>query len=352
MDSSSSPASRTRPSTGWARPPSSRPRPTWTIPRPTSATPKSSRRWTASSSTARSIPARPWPPRSRRRSCSSSPPRWTSTCTSTPPSMRPTSARSAAAKAQGRPVKFTVDAYPGDLFEGQIHQIRMNSTTTQNVVTYPVVIEAPNPDLKLLPGMTANISFQIEAKDDVLRVPAAALRFVPLPAQVRPEDRHYLGGPADRSAPRARRTARPTKRPSRPGIASTASSGSRTATLLRAVPVTLGLIENQFAEVVERRPRRRPGRRHRDGKPVRAEVKPLDLLRPAPDLPADARQEQAALRADGAGRGHRHRRRHDDGVDRPGRRPDGAERIPDPRLQRHRRAARPAARRPASARAR
>src|SRR5207302_1817918 len=62
-----------------------------------------------------------------------------------------------AARESGRAVKFTVDAYPGHLFEGKIHQVRKNSTTTQNVVTYPVVIEAPNPELKLMPGMTANI---------------------------------------------------------------------------------------------------------------------------------------------------------------------------------------------------
>src|SRR5437773_970792 len=62
-----------------------------------------------------------------------------------------------------------------------------NSTTTQNVVTYPVLLEAPNRDLKLLPGMTATITFPIEAKVDVLRVPAAALRFMPLPTQVRAE---------------------------------------------------------------------------------------------------------------------------------------------------------------------
>src|SRR5207244_7231919 len=97
-----------------------------------------------------------------------------------------------SAQEHGRAVKFTVDAYPGDLFAGQVHQIRKNSTTTQNVVTYPVVIEAPNPDLKLFPGMTANITFQIEAREGVLRVPAAALRFVPLPAYVHPEDRHYV----------------------------------------------------------------------------------------------------------------------------------------------------------------
>ena len=107
----------------------------------------------------------------------------------------------------GRAVKFTVDAYPGDLFEGRVFQIRMNSTTTQNVVTYPVIIEAKNPDLKLMPGMTANISFQIETKEDVLRVPAAALRFVPQPSQVRPEDRQYVEVPTSPSEGGPKRTA-------------------------------------------------------------------------------------------------------------------------------------------------
>ena len=97
-----------------------------------------------------------------------------------------------AAQESGKPVQFTVDAYPGELFKGTIHQVRNNSTTTQNVVTYPVVIEVPNPALKLMPGMTANITFPIETKEEVLRVPAAALRFPPLSAQVRPEDRHYV----------------------------------------------------------------------------------------------------------------------------------------------------------------
>jgi HlyD family secretion protein len=156
-----------------------------------------------------------------------------------------------AAQQRGQVVKFTVDAYPGDLFEGKVHQIRKNSTTTQNVVTYPVVIESPNADLKLLPGMTANITFQIETKDDVLRVPAAALRFVPLPTLVRPEDRHYV-------------ESLPTAAPEN-GQKSTASEKAnqsrkrrqriiwvKDGDLLRAVPVTLGLIENQFAELVDR----------------------------------------------------------------------------------------------------
>jgi HlyD family secretion protein len=99
-----------------------------------------------------------------------------------------------AAQTRGLPVRFTVDAYPDDLFEGAIFQIRMSSTTTQNVVTYPVIVAAPNPDLKLLPGMTASLSFQIDETKDTLRVPNAALRFYPQREQVRPEDRKLLEG--------------------------------------------------------------------------------------------------------------------------------------------------------------
>lgn len=98
------------------------------------------------------------------------------------------------AQANGIPVRFTVDAYPDDLFQGKIYQIRKNSTTIQNVVTYPVVVSAENPDLKLLPGMTANISFQVAERADKLRVPNAALRFFPQREQVRPEDRKLLEG--------------------------------------------------------------------------------------------------------------------------------------------------------------
>jgi HlyD family secretion protein len=96
------------------------------------------------------------------------------------------------AKRTNQPVHFTVDSHPDDLFPGEILQIRLSSTTTQNVVTYPVVVSAPNPDLKLLPGMTASISFQIREKKDVLRIPNAALRFFPQRDQVRSEDRHLL----------------------------------------------------------------------------------------------------------------------------------------------------------------
>jgi HlyD family secretion protein len=153
------------------------------------------------------------------------------------------------AQKRGRAAKFTVDAYPGDLFEGKIAQIRLNSTTTQNVVTYPVVIEAPNPDRKLMPGMTANLSFELEAKEDVVRVPAAALRFVPLPAHVRPEDRHCLEdqatGPAEGGPKRsAREKAEQSRQRQRRLV------WVQDGEWLRAVPVALGLMDNQNAELL------------------------------------------------------------------------------------------------------
>ncbi len=98
------------------------------------------------------------------------------------------------AEHRKQPVKFTVDAYPDDTFEGTIAQVRLNPTTVQNVVTYTVVVESPNSELKLLPGMTANLSFQIEQHTNVLRVPNAALRFHPRSEQVHPKDRNIVEG--------------------------------------------------------------------------------------------------------------------------------------------------------------
>ncbi len=94
-------------------------------------------------------------------------------------------------------VEFTVDAYPDDLFEGKIAQIRLNPVTLQNVVTYPVVVEAPNPELKLLPGMTATISFQVEKQESTIKVPNSALRFFPKKEHVRSEDHELLEGGID-----------------------------------------------------------------------------------------------------------------------------------------------------------
>ncbi len=79
----------------------------------------------------------------------------------------------------GQIVQFTVDAYAGETFEGQVQQVRLNPTVVQNVVTYAAIISAPNPELKLKPGMTANLNVEIARGDNVLRVPSAALRFRP-----------------------------------------------------------------------------------------------------------------------------------------------------------------------------
>lgn len=79
----------------------------------------------------------------------------------------------------GQRVEFDVDAFPEEKFAGTVIQIRLNPTTTSNVVTYTVVVNAPNPDLKLLPGLTASINIYVEEVNDVLTIPAKAVKFTP-----------------------------------------------------------------------------------------------------------------------------------------------------------------------------
>jgi HlyD family secretion protein len=80
---------------------------------------------------------------------------------------------------EGQRVSFTVDAFPDDKFEGEVTQVRQQATTESNVVTYEVVISAPNKDLKLKPGLTANVTIFTLEKNNVLAAPAKALRFIP-----------------------------------------------------------------------------------------------------------------------------------------------------------------------------
>jgi HlyD family secretion protein len=158
------------------------------------------------------------------------------------------------AQQTGQPVHFTVDAYRDDLFAGTIYQIRKSSTTTQNVVTYPVVISAANPDLKLLPGMTANISFQLREKTDVLRVPNAAIRFYPQrEEQVHPDDRVILQnkGPVSGeiedgavSRPSAEEKAELRRKRNRRHV------WVQEGEYLRAVAVITGLNDNNYTELV------------------------------------------------------------------------------------------------------
>ncbi len=93
----------------------------------------------------------------------------------------------------GQVARFNVDAYPEDEFRGRIAQIRYNAVVNQNVVTYPVIIEVPNPDGRLRPKMTANVTFDVASVKDVLRVPNAALRFRP-PTEGSDKEKSASGG--------------------------------------------------------------------------------------------------------------------------------------------------------------
>jgi len=101
---------------------------------------------------------------------------------------------------QGQEVEFTVDAYPGLPFNGRVSQVRFAPEQVQNVVSYITVVDVDNPDMKLLPGMTANITIAVGQAQDVLLVPNAALRFVPpsdlgLKLESGPGDAAEAGGP-------------------------------------------------------------------------------------------------------------------------------------------------------------
>lgn len=96
----------------------------------------------------------------------------------------------------GQTARFTVDAYPDQEFRGRISQIRLNALVTQNVVTYPVIIEVPNPDEKLRPKMTANVTIDVATVRNVLRVPNASLRFKPDAADLEPGSQNVKPAPA------------------------------------------------------------------------------------------------------------------------------------------------------------
>lgn len=99
---------------------------------------------------------------------------------------------------EGTPVSFTVDALPDETFRGEVTQVRLNAKMTQNVVVYTVVITTDNSDLKLLPYLTANVTFEVNRREGVLTVPNAALRYTP-----RPELVANLPAPVATSAPAA-----------------------------------------------------------------------------------------------------------------------------------------------------
>ncbi len=89
----------------------------------------------------------------------------------------------------GMPARFTVDAYPGELFQGKVIQKRLSATMSQNVVTYTVVVETDNSSLRLLPYLTAKLQFEVESRKNVLKVPNPALRWKPKTEQIAPDAR-------------------------------------------------------------------------------------------------------------------------------------------------------------------
>src|SRR3954469_1293451 len=176
----------------------------------------------------------------------------------------------------GMAATFTVDAFTGEHFRGKVRQIRNAPTTLQNVVTYDAVIDVANPDLKLRPGMTANITFISAEKDNVLRVPNAAMRFrptpeiftalgIPVPPAVREAaERAKAGGGARSAAGSGASGARPaggggpgaSGGRGRPGGRGDAPNDRRSVWLLRdgkpqTVSLRVGLSDGNLTELVE-----------------------------------------------------------------------------------------------------
>lgn len=165
----------------------------------------------------------------------------------------------------GLNVKFTVDAYPGERFSGTVLQTRINPTVTQNVVTYSVIIDANNSDGKLLPGLTATVNIVADQREDVLRIPNAALRFNP--------DGPAIGGRAPgaggaASAQRGNAQDAGSARGTAAGAQRGTGRAARTPTIyiksttknaegksaLVPVKVTLGLTDGAYTEVLSSEP--------------------------------------------------------------------------------------------------
>jgi HlyD family secretion protein len=172
----------------------------------------------------------------------------------------------------GQHVTFSVDAYPGEQFSGTVTQVRLQPTVVQNVTTYSVILDVPNRDLKLKPGMTANVGIETARRDDVVRVPNAALRFRPTAdtfAALGQETPKSEGG-----APGSNEAAvSPTRESESPNGARAAKRDDHATTIdamfgpyvpvetsgrvwvssngrLRSIPMELGLSDGQTTEVV------------------------------------------------------------------------------------------------------
>lgn len=150
--------------------------------------------------------------------------------------------------ALGQSATFTVDAYPEQKFIGKVVQIRSSPIITQNVVTYIVVVNVDNSELKLKPGMTANVSIQVAKKEDVLKIPPAALRFKPKSGVSKPEVAKER--PAGTSAPSGKGGREGGGRPGE------RKGGGQQVYLLKdgkplATPIKTGIASSTSVELVE-----------------------------------------------------------------------------------------------------
>jgi HlyD family secretion protein len=146
---------------------------------------------------------------------------------------------------QGQPVTFTIDAFPNQVFHGQITNIRLNATMTQNVVTYTVVVTTDNADGKLLPYLTANVRFVTSSRHNVLVVPNAALRWQPQSNQIAPQFR-----PAEGTSTAARRNPPPASAPG--ADAAVPRHGTvwvEQGEFVQPVSVSVGLTDGTLTEV-------------------------------------------------------------------------------------------------------
>ena len=147
---------------------------------------------------------------------------------------------------EGQAVTFHVDAYPNDVFRGKVQQVRLNPVIESNVVTYAAIVSAPNAELKLKPGMTATLTVEVTRRENVLRVPSAALRFKPsrtvLAALGQPVA--DSGGQATGVRPAATAGSAPT--PSNRGSVWIYESDR-----IEQVPVTIGATDGAFTEIVD-----------------------------------------------------------------------------------------------------
>ena len=141
----------------------------------------------------------------------------------------------------GQPVTFTVDAFPDQDFQGQVSQVRLSATTTQNVVTYPVIITADNPEELLMPSMTANVSVEVARHQAVLKVLNSALRFKPEQVEGEKATTPETKVPAEK----------PSRKPSgKISVKAAHNLWIQTPTGLSAVPITLGISDGSYSEIL------------------------------------------------------------------------------------------------------